>query len=221
VNGQQQPALEVFSKHGSSEREGTAQPIDQLVAGRTAEAALRRWLDSGDVGYKLGMVAGTDDHRGLPGGVADASPPLAWDLPYSGGLTAVFAPELTREAIFDAIKARHTYATSGPRIGLTFTASAGDATVMMGDTLVLKKPGTVQFQVSATGDSAPVAKIEVLQNGKIIAKKAESKFGLTLQLTGRNYFRVVVYQVETASAFGGRVAERAWSSPIWVEAEDP
>jgi Protein of unknown function (DUF3604) len=88
--------------------------------------------------FKYGIVGGTDNHNGTPGnvaednfkagshGAADGTVELrrtgevgGWikgkDL-NPGALTGVWAPENTREAIWDAMKARETFATSGPRI---------------------------------------------------------------------------------------------------------
>jgi hypothetical protein len=212
-----QPVVEIFSKHGSSERIETAQPIKNLIADRTVEAALMRWLETGDPGYQLGIVASTDDHRGRPGGVNDNAPPKSRELPFSGGLTAVYAPTQTRESIFDAIKARHCYATSGPRIRMAVKASAVQREAMMGDSLTLDHPTPVMLSVDIEGDTAPIAKVEVVSNGKVIATKSDGKFSVEFPVKGRAYFRVVAYQQETRAFDGSRVAERAWSSPIWIE----
>ena len=96
--------------------------------------ALRR--ETGIDPYRLGFIGSTDTHNGTPGLVADVAFPghvgLVDDTPEKrlgdgnithdaflntpGGLAAVWAPQNTRHAIFDAIRSRETFATSGPRI---------------------------------------------------------------------------------------------------------
>jgi len=98
--------------------------------------------------FQIGSIAATDNHNANPGDVEEwdyrgsvgsiFSPAarrlsgtnrvgnkaytsmLKFHTP--GGLAAVWAPENTREAIFDALARRETYATSGPRIALRFYA---------------------------------------------------------------------------------------------------
>jgi hypothetical protein len=91
--------------------------------------------------FKFGIVAGADSHSAFsineefnftgPHGVSDDTPKArlsgaavstgapALDL-CSAGTTAVWAPENKREAIFDAIKRKETYGTSGTFIRLRF-----------------------------------------------------------------------------------------------------
>jgi hypothetical protein len=73
------------------------------------------WLlgDAITHGYKVGVVANSDGHKGRPG----ASHPGASTFGAYGGLTCVLAESLTREALFEAIKARRCYGvTAAQRI---------------------------------------------------------------------------------------------------------
>jgi hypothetical protein len=100
----------------------------------------------GENPYKLGFVGGTDNHNGLPSDVteanyvgshggADGSVARRRDKDIAGwimgkdsnpgALTGVWATKNTRGAIFDAMKARETFATSGPRIKVRFFGGVG------------------------------------------------------------------------------------------------
>lgn len=89
-----EPIVEIHSGHGTNEW-------------FLAEALAR--------GYRVGVTSGSDDVMGRPGA---NYPGLADGRNTRGGLTAVYATELTREALFEALKARRTYATTGERIAL-------------------------------------------------------------------------------------------------------
>jgi hypothetical protein len=83
--------------------------------------------------YKFGMIGSTDSHTGLATAEEENffgkhSHPMAQlgDKKYEGwsmvgsGLAAVWAKENTREAIFDAMMKKETYATTGPRMLVRF-----------------------------------------------------------------------------------------------------
>ena len=70
------------------------------------------------LGHTVGVVANSDGHKGRPG----ASYPGVGQFGVYGGLTCVYAPDLTREAVFEALRERRCYGTTGPRINMRFTA---------------------------------------------------------------------------------------------------
>jgi hypothetical protein len=77
------------------------------------------WMlfDALEKGYVVGVMCNSDGHKGRPG----AEGPGAGEFGISGGLTCVLAEELTRGAIFRALKERRCYGTTGARIDLDFT----------------------------------------------------------------------------------------------------
>jgi hypothetical protein len=114
-----------------------------MLAGEYAREALKRGMQLEDTfgtnPYKIGLIGATDSHTSLATAQEDnffgkhtgAEPsPKRMDHPFmatdagtiagwqqvASGLAGVWARENTREAIFDAMERRETYATTGPRM---------------------------------------------------------------------------------------------------------
>jgi hypothetical protein len=120
---------------------------DDMLAGEYAREGLKRGLaleqKLGTNPYKFGMVGATDSHTGLStaeednffGKSVSVEPnPKRMQHPFiksklgeipgetivASGYQGVWASENSREAIFDAMKRKETYATTGPRILVRF-----------------------------------------------------------------------------------------------------
>lgn len=98
------PFVEVYSKHGCSMNPDAAYPYYHNMGPRddfnTVYEGLKR-------GYRFGFGASTDHHAGYPGS-------------YGDGRIAVLADEKTKDSIWQAIKAHHTYAVTGDKIRCDF-----------------------------------------------------------------------------------------------------
>lgn len=108
-------------------------------------------------GLKVGFVGGTDDHTCRPGGAR----PTSMVLSVNGGIMGVYARDLTREALWEAFRKRHVYASTGRRIILKVTC--GDA--MMGDQISLSGPATLDVQVIGTSS---LESVEVLRGSDVV-----------------------------------------------------
>lgn len=118
------------------------------------------WMifDGLERGYRVGVTAGSDGHKGRPG----ASHPGAAEFGVCGGLTCVLADSLTRDSIFDALRARRCYATSrAHRIHVELTVNG----LPIGADGKLAAEVTLRGQVVGTG---PIQKIEIFRGTHII-----------------------------------------------------
>lgn len=141
------------------------------------------WIvwDAIDHGYRVGIVGNSDGHKGRPG----ASYPGASFFGSQGGLTCFLAPRLDRDAIFEAMRRRHHYATSGNRMLLDVTAYTESEAVqfiggnpfdetqtkiarhlIMGDVAKVADT-TVKFAIEAVG-SAPIERIDIFAGKTLI-----------------------------------------------------
>ncbi len=140
------PIIEMYSEWGCAEHDRAPQPYKRHTeGGRWTRNTLQAYLDRG---LRLGVIASTDDHLGYPGA-------------YREGLAAVKASELSREAIFDAMRQRRTYAVTGDRIGLDFFVNGR----MMGQELPYSRNRNIQVRVRGWD---VVDRVEVVKNGRVI-----------------------------------------------------
>ena len=108
--------------------------LDRLVEIGSAWGQFE-WLikDSIARGWKMGVCANSDEHRGRCGGGVPGTAVFGT----KGGVTGVLSNDLERSAVGQALRARRTFATSGERIvGLLIT---DDGAAMQGDELEVAK----------------------------------------------------------------------------------
>ena len=122
------------------------------------------WLvaDAFALGLRVGIVGNSDGHKGRPG----FEPPGASLFGALGGLTCYLLPELSRAALFDAMRARHHYATTGCRLHLETEVLVGGAQAIMGD-IVPTNAASVRFRMTVVAAS-PVLSVELRRGCEVI-----------------------------------------------------
>ena len=148
------------------------------------------WLltDGFPLGHRSGVVCNSDGHKGRPG----ASYPGAATFGAYGGLTCFLTNELTRDGLFDCMRRRHHYGTTGTRMHLDVRAKfAGTATLFDRDPNAF--PDTTSSSVSEvmmgdivqTGDESLSLSLEVIAQAGI--ERVEVRNGTTVLETLRPY----------------------------------
>jgi hypothetical protein len=146
------PVVEVLSMHGCAEDDDAPRPYLHSMGPRDGANSMIRGLTSGK---KFGIIGSSDHHSAHPGS-------------HDHGRLAVWARDLTRDGIWEAIQSRRTYALTGDRIELSFALNGAP----MGSTLDPCEQRAAE--VTVTG-GAPLDCIDLVRNGVAIARRSATE----------------------------------------------
>lgn len=173
-------------------------------------------------GHRLGFIGSSDQHRCVPG--------------EGGALTAVYATDLTPEALFEAYRARRLVATQGARPFIDFRANGA---FIGGETVADR---TVYLRGVVRADR-PIARVDLIRSGRTLhtirPNSNESSFEfediedasgvryyfLRVRLNGDPSFNAdPARNLRTPLTLNSRYPHNlcraqgvfAWTSPIWV-----
>jgi len=155
-------------------------------------------------GTRFAFLGNSDSHRFMPG--------------LSGAITGVFATELTQKSLFDAIKKRRTFATTGNKTLIAFWLND----IFMGGESTSNHPPILRWRVIPHGK---LERIELIRDGKII-HFSNKKYGEWQDVTvpeGQHWYILQVKEEGNYQRHPHNVAvawgKYAWSSPIWLKIE--
>lgn len=179
-----QPVAEIFQGRGSYEYLGA--PRMARSSTPTKGAFIQ---DAWAQGVVIGVIA-SPDHGG------------------GRGKACVYAPELTRKAILDAIRKRHTFGSTASRMLLDVRVNGA----LMGEKIAASGGKPVNVEITARCPGA-IKSVEVCRNNKFIYTTSpggnDAKFTFVDEkpLDEPAYYYVRLIQEDN---------EIAWSSPVWL-----
>jgi hypothetical protein len=190
------PLVEIISNHGCFEFMGN-RPIPHRggIRGCFVQDGLAR-------GLKFGIMGSSDSHG------------LIWHhrMAYRRdcnrtGLTCVLAPDLSRESLFEAMKKRRTYATTGIKPRIEFRVNNH----LMGEEFTTHEKPSIRVDVMGTHD---IKWITIVRNNKDWYEYGGEGY--------RSFFTVKDEEPPAGESFYYlRVlfedGNMAWTSPVWVD----
>jgi hypothetical protein len=186
-NDEIQRLVEVFQRRGNYEYDGA--PLQRrkmgnwrFTDGHSVQAAL-------DAGHHLGLIASPDHGGGL-------------------GLAGVWAAELDRASVFEALHARRTFGTTGAKMTLWLEV---DGQPQGGSLAETTGPLDVRGVVRGTG---ALRRLVLVSNGKEVAEaRSDSPDGL-IEWTFEPEPGTESWLYLRAEQADGHIG---WTSPVWVE----
>lgn len=180
------------------------------------------WLlaDAFALGYRVGVVCNSDGHKGRPG----AEAPGASMFGAPGGLTCFLAPRFDRPALFEALKARHHYGTTGSRLDLDVRMALPEGSLTYRDDPSLPEAAGAPAREAIMGDIVSTAAGALTLNVALTAGSPivalEIRDGIEVLETIRPFAtveggrRVVV--TWSGAEYRGRFRQTVWDGALSV-----
>lgn len=144
------PVMEIYSSHGSSEGVNMGAGLLKNCS-MGPDVSGGSFIDALKKGVRVGVI-GSNDGPG-PGRTAL---PGSWPC----GVAGIWAEELTRESVWEALKKRRTFAATGDRIKLWFEVDRNP----QGSVIAEEGGNEAMVKVEA---SQPLDRIELVHNGRV------------------------------------------------------
>ena len=170
-------------------------------------------------GYKLGFTAGGDDHFGMyPSGSIDPDNGI-----YPPGIMAIWANDLSKKSLWEALNNRKCYGTTGPRVIVEFHLNKH----FMGDIIDLKNEAELnEARIIAMEIISPITieRIELVRNDMVIKNVIiNSKNAEITHMDTDNFENIALEHSTKEEMFVYYYARiflseknMAWVSPIWI-----
>jgi hypothetical protein len=194
-----QMLAEIISDHGVCEHMGN-QPIPHRggLRGGFLQDGLAR-------GLKFGFIGSSDSHG------------LIWHHGagwrrdcHRGGLACVLAEELTRESLFDAMRRRRVFATSGIKPRLDFRVNGH----LMGEEFTHQE-GPIRISIEIAGRER-IKWVTIVRNNVDWYRYGGEGFTTRFTVTDEEILPGTSWYYARVEFTGEDGVEMAWSSPIWV-----
>ena len=151
-----------------------------------------------DRGYRIGFVGSGDSHWMGTG--------------EDHGITGAYVKEFTRDGVFEAIRARRVFASTGARLLIDFQVNGA----FMGESIEVDRADPLRIHVRVEGER-PLDLVEVVKDHKVIHATTGNGGPMEFEFLDRSGPR----PDGEASYCYLRVRQRgdqyAWASPVWVD----
>lgn len=199
--------IEIYSIGGVNEiPKGPGNTFDSRV--KKGEVIGSHAVDGLKQGFRLGFIGTGDDHDGRPGDAIHhlQEQPEGYKELLGPGLMGVWAEDLTRKSVFDALWNRRVFGTTNNRTWLKFSINDRP----MGSEI--KTGGELTVKVDVASD-LNIQRIELIKEGEVV-QYSEPKNMQTSWSSIETHPSSPTWYYVRITLDGEHLA---WSSPIWID----